>query len=74
MSIAAIRRNLPRSVGAVYGFTTHSTPLECQSLDVVLSIDIALLWSAETPIIKSLVGVMPYVGFPESLNRIHITI
>ena len=40
-----------RSVGAAYGFTTHSTPLECESLDVVFSIDIARLWSAETPII-----------------------
>ena len=33
---------------------------------------IALLWSAETPIIKSLVGVMHYVGFPESLGRTHV--
>ncbi|CAI8034244.1 hypothetical protein GBAR_LOCUS19302, partial [Geodia barretti] len=61
-----------RSVGAIYGFTTHSTPLECKSLDVVFSIDIALLWSAEAPIIKYLVGVMPCVGFPESLNRVHV--
>ena len=41
-----IQTQRSRPVGAAYGFTTHSTPLECESLDVVFAIDIELLWSA----------------------------
>ena len=45
MSIAIERSG---SVGVVYGFETHSTPLECENLGIEFSIDIALLWSAGT--------------------------
>ena len=47
-----IQTQRSRPVGAAYGFSaTHSTPLECESLDVVFAIDIARLMK-----IKNLIG------------------